>query len=291
MSDDGHTAISLIAMLGSVFSPFYAAARARGRGRADPLAHAAINVAVYRPGGDRWVLTERGERAVARSADELVLGPSCVRWEGGALIVDLDERDAPLGRRVAGRVRLFPEERAGDAVILDVAGRHRWLPIAPTGRAEIELTHPAVRFRGAAYLDANTGDEGLEEAFTGWTWSRASTRGRAAVTYDVERRDGSRLLVTRSFAPGGERLHDFPVVAVEAAPTRWRMRRVVHGEPGARPRIVRTLEDTPFYARSLVETSYFGERAVGTHEALSLDRFRSRVVQLMLPYRMRREQP
>lgn len=289
MSDDGRAAISVIAMLGSVFSPFYAAARARGG--ADPLAHAAINVAVYKPGGDRWVLTERGARAVERSADELVLGPSRVRWEGGALIIDLDERDAPLGRRVAGRVRLFPEERAGDTVILDGASRHRWVPIAPGARAEIELTHPAVRFRGAAYLDANHGDEGLEEAFTGWTWSRVAAGGRAAVIYDVERRDGSRLLVTRGFAPGGERRHGFPVIAVEAAPTRWRMRRVLHGEPGARPRIVRTLEDTPFYARSLVETSLFGERAVGTHEALSLDRFRSRVVQRMLPFRMRREQP
>jgi carotenoid 1,2-hydratase len=289
VSDDGRAAISVIVMLGSVFSPFYAAARARGGGRADPLAHAAVNVAIYAPGGDRWVLTERGERALTRSGDALSLGPSRVRWEGDALVLDLDERAAPIGRRVAGRIRLIPEERAGDTVILDAAGRHRWVPIAPSARAEVELTHPSLRFRGAAYLDSNAGDEALEEAFTGWTWARVASAGRAAVTYEVARRDGSRLLVTRAFERGGARREGFPVVSVEAAPTRWRMPRRVHGEPGARPRILRTLEDTPFYARSLIETRFFGERAVGTHEALSLDRFRSRPVQFMLPYRMRRE--
>ena len=290
VSDDGRAAISVIALLGSVFSPFYAAARARG-GRADPLAHAALNVAVYAPGRGRWVLTERGAHALARSHDALAIGPSRVRWEGDALVVDLEERSAPFGLRVAGRVRLFPEERAGDTVILDRDGRHRWVPIAPSARAEIELTHPALRFRGAAYLDANHGDEALEDAFSRWTWSRVAAGRRAAVTYDVERRDGSHLLVTRAFGPGGERRDGFPVVAVEAAPTRWRMPRVLHGEPGAqaRARVVRTLEDTPFYARSLIETSLLGEPAVGTHEALSLDRFRLPVVQRMLPYRMRRE--
>jgi carotenoid 1,2-hydratase len=38
-----------------------------------------------------------------------------------------------------------------------------------------------------------------------------------------------------------------------------------------------------------VRTRFFGRPAIGTHEALSCDRFRSRWVQFMLPYRMRRE--
>ncbi len=212
-----------------------------------------------------------------------------MRWVGSALVVDLDERAAPFGGRVAGRIRLFPEASGGDTVILDQGGRHRWVPIAPVARAEIELSHPALRFRGAAYLDSNTGDEALEEAFTGWTWARFAAAGRAAVIYDLERRDGSCLRVTRAFEPDGVRREGFPVVSVKAAPTRWLMPRVVHGEPGARPRVVRTLEDTPFYARSLVATSFFGQPVIGTHEALSLGRFRSRAVQIMLPYRMRRE--
>lgn len=289
MSDDGRSALSLIAMLGNVFSPFYFAARARGGGKADPLAFPAMNVALYAPGGDRWVLTERGRGALSRSADALVLGPSAMRWEGDALVVDLDEQTAPIPRRLAGTIRLHPEAMPGDTVHLDAPGRHRWRPIAPAARAEVELRHPSLRFRGHAYMDANCGDEPLEDAFRHWTWSRAASRGGAVIAYDVERRDGSRLLVTRAFEPGGRRQSGFPVAAARASSTRWQMKRLVHGDEGAAPRIERTLEDTPFYARSLVRTRYFGEPATGTHEVLSLDRFRTRWVQFMLPYRMRRE--
>ena len=290
VSDDGRWALSLIAMLGSVFSPHYFAARAAGGGVADPLAHAAINVALYTPRGSSWVLTERGERATRRSEGELTLGPSALRWAGSTLEVDFDERTAPFGGRLAGTVRLVPSARGGDPVTLDAAGRHRWQPIAPSARAEVEIRHPSpLRFAGAAYLDANGGDEPLEDAFVGWTWSRVTSGGRAAVTYDVERRDGSRLLVTRAFEPGGRITSGFPVDAVAAPPTGWRMPRVVHGDPGAAPRITRTLEDTPFYARSLVETRLLGRPCQGTHEVLSLDRFRTRAVQLMLHFRTRRE--
>jgi carotenoid 1,2-hydratase len=289
VSEDGRTALSLIAMLGNVFSPFYFAARARGGGQADPLAFSALNVALYAPGGDQWVLTERGAAQVSRSADALVLGPSAVRWEGASLVVDVDERTAPLGRRLAGTIRLHPASSGGAPVPLDAAGRHRWQPIAPWAHAEVELRHPALRFRGHAYLDANGGDEPLEAAFRCWTWSRVASADRAVIAYDVERRDGGRHLVTRAFDGAGRRQDDFPVAAVAAPSTRWRMKRVVHGDHGAAPRVERTLEDTPFYARSLVRTRYFGAEAVGTHEVLSLDRFRSPVVQFMLPYRMRRE--
>lgn len=289
MSDDGRTALSVIAMLGNVFSPFYFAARARGGGAADPLAFPAMNAALYTPTGSRWVLTERDARALSRTPHELVIGPSVVRWEGGALVVHLDERTAPVPRRLAGTIRLYPEAAGGDAILLDAGARHRWRPIAPAARAEVELSSPSLRFRGHAYLDTNRGDEPLEAGFRRWNWARVAGGGGAVITYDVERRDGSRLLVTRAFGPDGEQQSGFPVAAVAAAPTRWLMPRRLHGEHGAAPRVERTLEDTPFYARSLVRTRFFGQPAAGTHEALSLDRFRTRLVQFMLPYRMRRE--
>jgi carotenoid 1,2-hydratase len=283
-------ALTLIAMLGSVFSPFYFAARAAGGGVADPLAHSAVNVALYTSGGDQWALTERGERSLSRRPDELVVGPSTMRWAGTALVVEFDERTALLGKRLAGSIHLFPEQRGGAPVALDSGGRHRWQTIAPAARAEVEICHPSpLRFSGAAYLDSNGGDEPLEDAFVGWTWSRVASRTRAAVTYDVERRDGSRLLVTRSFDPGGRIIEGFPLKTVAARPTRWRMPRLIHGDDDARPQITRTLEDTPFYARSLFDTRILGDAVQGTHEALSLGRFRNRLVQIMLPFRMRRE--
>ena len=49
-----------------------------------------------------------------------------------------------------------------------------------------------------------------------------------------------------------------------------------------------TLEDSPFYARSVVSASLLGERADAVHESLSLDRFRAGWVRLLLPFRMPR---
>jgi carotenoid 1,2-hydratase len=59
------------------------------------------------------------------------------------------------------------------------------------------------------------------------------------------------------------------------------------GREGA-AQVLRTLEDTPFYSRSILKTRLRGEEVVSVHESLDLDRFTSRVVQLMLRFRMRR---
>jgi carotenoid 1,2-hydratase len=53
-------------------------------------------------------------------------------------------------------------------------------------------------------------------------------------------------------------------------------------------RIVRTLEDAPFYSRSLLDTRLLGSSAPAIHESLDLDRFRARWVQCLLPFRMPR---
>ena len=45
-------------MLGSVFSPFYAKARAASRA-VDPLDHCALNVALYTPRGKLWSLVDK----------------------------------------------------------------------------------------------------------------------------------------------------------------------------------------------------------------------------------------
>jgi carotenoid 1,2-hydratase len=52
--------------------------------------------------------------------------------------------------------------------------------------------------------------------------------------------------------------------------------------------VVQTLEDAPFYARSVVASQLQGESVNAVHESLSLDRFRSGWVQVLLPFRMPR---
>jgi carotenoid 1,2-hydratase len=52
--------------------------------------------------------------------------------------------------------------------------------------------------------------------------------------------------------------------------------------------LVRTLEDTPFYARSLIEATIDGEHGRGLHESLDMRRFTQPWVQTLLPFRMPR---
>ncbi|HVK66754.1 MAG TPA: carotenoid 1,2-hydratase [Polyangium sp.] len=290
LSDDGRSGVTIIGLLGSVFSPFYAAARKRGL--ADPLAHCSMNVALYGPQRDAWSFTERGGTDVRRYRNALVIGASSMEWQDDTFLVRFEEETAPLPGRVSGTVRIHPLATAHDSFVLDTHGRHRWAPIAPIARAEVDIRRPeSTRWTGMAYVDSNFGNEPLEDGFSGWNWSRATTRRRTVVTYDSVRRDGTRDLIQHSFGADGRSEPLEPLALARAPRTLWGMERPVRVDPGTSPELVRTLEDTPFYARSQLSGRYLGEHAHGVHEALSLDRFRTRVVQFMLPYRMRRVSP
>ena len=53
-------------------------------------------------------------------------------------------------------------------------------------------------------------------------------------------------------------------------------------------RVQQTLEDTPFYVRSVLEAGVLGERVTAVHETLHIPRLVSTAVQGMLPFRMPR---
>ena len=272
-----------------MFSPYYAWARSHGGG--DPLRHCAVNVALYGRGGKRWAMTERGAEAVRRTHHQLAIGPSELVWDRSGLTVHIDEVAVPLPRRIRGRVRLLPASVEAHEWTLDAGGRHRWYPIAPCARAEVALDSPALRWSGPAYLDCNTGSRPLEADFLHWDWSRSVVSGGTAISYDLRRRDVAppsqqlRLALLCRSAGGVETVAPPPVVSL--APTRWRIERHVAVEPGHVPETV-TLEDTPFYARSIVTTRLLGQRVKAMHETLSLERFRAPWVQAMLPFRMPR---
>lgn len=283
-------------MIGSVFSPYYAWARRRGA--ADPLNHCGLNVALYGRGGKRWSLTERPRSALARDATSLAIGPSTLRWDQDALTIDINEVTIPLPSRLRGRIRLFPEALVNYQAQLDAAGRHRWTPIAPSARVEVAMSSPALRWSGPAYFDANAGDEPLEAAFHGWDWSRAPHRGGTSVLYHVDPRrnnglegkaGGAGANLALHFDKAGE-VRDFDAPGRVPLPrTRiWRIPRATRADPDATATIVETLEDTPFYARSVVASRLQGEAVTAIHESLSLDRFRQPWVQMLLPFRMPR---
>ena len=289
MSDDGRHGLTVIAFIGSVFSPYYASARRRAPGAADPLNHCALNVALYGEGGHRWAMTERGRGAVHRDAEMLAIGPSSLAWDGDVLTLHIDEVSVPWPSRLRGTVRLHPAAFTGCSFALDASGHHHWHPLAPSARVEVDLGRPGLRWQGAGYLDANDGTVPLEQDFRGWQWSRADLGAqRSLVLYDTEPCRGAPTSLALQFDADGA------VRACPAAPvaplrgTGWRLARSTRSDAGTTARVLQTLEDAPFYARSLVGSTWCGQPVRAVHESLSLQRFSNRVVQCMLPFRMPR---
>jgi len=107
-----------------------------------------------------------------------------------------------------------------------------------------------------------------------------------AILYEAQRRDGSRVDLAVKFDPQGRMQAFEPPPAAAMNSTGWRVRRSVRSEGEAK--IIRTLENAPFYARSVVSAKLLGEPVTLMHESLSLDRFKMPIVQAMLPFRMPR---
>lgn len=280
ISADGERAVTVIAFIGSVFSPYY-----RRAGRQAPHDHCAINVGLYAR-GTTWAMTERGARAVEQAPDRFAVGPSSLRWEGGSLVIDLDERSVPGLRRIRGRIRLHPEAVTGAEVALDAA--HVWRPFAPVAAIEVDLDLPGWRWRGHGYLDGNFGTRALEADFRSWCWGRYPTAQGATVFYDAARRDGSHAEIALAFAPGGAVEEVAPPAIATLPRTFWRLPRSTRADPDYQPAEVKTMLDVPFYSRSMVRTRLDGMETVGVHEALDLDRFVHPVNQMLLPFRMPR---
>ncbi len=233
-------------------------------------------------------MTERPRASTHRFSQALKIGPSLLSWDGNMLKVEIDEVTAPFPSRIRGEVRLYPTHLYGDQIALDPDSRHQWCPIAPCSHVEVDLKQPAIRWSGPGYLDANTGSGPLEDSFSGWTWSRAKIHRDTAVIYDVMPRQGDDLAIAMRFDPAG-RIEAFdPPPRRRLRATGWRIRRETRADKDCQPGVLRTLEDGPFYARSLLSSRMLGEDVTAIHESLSLDRFKSGLVKAMLPFRMPR---
>jgi carotenoid 1,2-hydratase len=287
ISDDGRHALTLIAFVGSVFSPYYAWARRSGDTQAEN--HCSINVALYGAAGRRWTMTERSRASLQRDATRLAIGPSQLHWNGQSLVIDIDEWNVPIPRRVKGRITVHPHGLSRFVAALDDHGRHRWGPIAPCARIEVDMGAPAARWSGHAYLDSNEGDEPIDTPFTEWDWSRAPLAdGGAGVIYDVRQKQGADRVIAVRFKPSGEFEH-FSAPPRQPLPrTMWRIGRTMRTEAGTPAQVEQTLEDTPFYVRSVVRSALLGEQVTSVHETLNVPRLVATSTQLMLPWRMPR---
>ena len=284
MSHDGTRALSLIAFIGTEFSPWYA-----WSGRRDPANHVCLNVAMSGPGA-KFCMTDRGRAALGQAPGHLTLGPSSLRWDGEALTIRVDEvAGLPRPGRLRGTVRLMPQAVTGVELPLTADGAHVWRPFAPAAAIEVDLDVPGWTWEGHGYFDGNFGTRAMEADFDHWTWARFATPGGGAMcVYDAALRGGGVRRASMRFGPGGDARH---VEAPEAAPmgrTAWGLRRELRADPGTTPRALRSMLDAPFYARATVETTIGGERLSGVHEVIDLRRYANRAIRPMIAWRVPR---
>lgn len=286
LSDDRRSGLCIIAFLGSVFSPYYAAARRRGA-FTDPLNYCAFNVSLTGP-VKRWSMTERPRSSVALDRHGLRIGSSSLVREGDRYALSITERCCPLQQRLRGTVRLSPLSAPCKTFALDRAGHHRWTPLAPQARIEVHFDEPAVHWSGEAYFDSNRGDRPLEQDFSGWHWSRCTGESGTTVFYDPShRREAAWPLALQLTRAGNAEAVAAPQW-VSLPPSRWGIARAVRSEDASATQLLHTWVDAPFYTRSHLQTQLAGSRVDTLHESLDLDRLRHRWVQWLLPFRMPR---
>ena len=289
VSEDHKWCLVVIAFIGSVFSPYYARERRRNAG-ADPFAHCAVNAVLYGPHEKHWAMTERSARQLRADDSGFALRGSHVRRTDDGLDIVLDERCTPLPRRLQGRISLQPLCLHPTPWSLHTNGRHHWWPVAPVSAATVKLEHPRVRFRGRGYIDSNFGDEPLERGFRAWDWTRrevfAADGHTPDLTYHTIERDGQARDLTLAQASEGGLVRTTTPRRQLLAPALWQVGRSVGADEPVTS--MRTLEDTPFYVRSLLTLGRAESAFRVMHESLDLDRFASGWVQRLLPFRMPR---
>ncbi|MCH5377715.1 MAG: carotenoid 1,2-hydratase [Planctomycetes bacterium] len=283
MSDDGTRAFSVIAFIGSVFSPWYA-----WSGRREPENHICMNAATYGRGGC-FAMTDRGRAALKQEPRRLTIGPSAMRWTGDRLEIELRERGAPPAfGGISGRIVVSPSAVTNVELPLSPDGAHIWRPFAPTCSVDVDLQQTGWQWRGHGYFDANFGTRALEQDFLTWTWGRFPGNAGTTCLYDATRRDGSSLSTRLFFDRTGLATSKPALTTKRISRSLWGLPRETRADEAFTPHQVKAMLDTPFYCRSMVRTMIDGKETTGVHEALDLRRFRSPLLKPMLAVRVPR---
>ena len=293
ISVDEQHAITVIAFIGSVFSPYYA--RARKKQNTPANEHCAINVALYGSPW-RWCMTERGANSLNTNKNQLSVGKSQFLLDGNTLRVKIDEISTPTLTKVQGEITIELPSYDLDAVPLDnedhKKAQHFWQPIAPRAKINVAFSKPALQWQGEAYVDSNYGAVPLESSFKHWVWSRTHGKDNSTtVLYDVTDIHGVHSQRNLHYSAQGKRTHCAANEQHKLPPTRyWRIGRKTRTAQGIQINKLQTLEDTPFYSRSRFVEHNSGEISHTVHESLDLQRFDKAWVRTLLPFRMPRSQ-
>lgn len=275
--------IVMIAFVGSVFSPHYFKSLRGDRSQAERFC--AFNLGVYSKGQRRWVLSEYDETRISRDASSFSLGANRLSFDGDNLHIEICDRAVPLPRSVTGSITVKPKCLTDQPLTLEDGGCQTWWPFAPSAHIEVALTSPNLRWQGKGYFDTNYGAVPLQQSFREWHWSRQHVGKATRIAYMTELHEGQGPELSLIIHKDGRIEYGEPLPLHELPRGLWRMRRPISA--AETPTLMQTLEDTPFYTRSIVAIPRCAG-ALTMHESLSLDRFVQPWVQRLLPFRTRR---
>ena len=279
-------AVSVIAFIGSVFSPWY-----KWSGRKKPQNNVCLNVATYGK-KSRFTMTDRGQSALIQETHKLTIGPSSLIWDNSKkeLIIHVDEISSlPLITRLKGTITLKPSGITNVELPLTKEGTHVWRPFAPTAKIEVNLNRPEWQWEGHGYFDANFGTRALEQDFDYWTWGRFPIGKGTSCFYDLELRSKENYQFEYHFKSNGlaEKITDAPKNS-KFSRSLWGIKRQTRCDNQDKPKQEKSLLDAPFYSRATVSTRIKGIKTVGVFEALDLRRFRNPLLMFMLAVRVPR---
>ncbi len=287
LSDDERTAFSAIFLVGSIFSPTYAARLARGED-ARPHEHVAVSFVVYRKGElPLFCFSEYGMDRLERGPHGVRIARSSFhRAADGAFHVAIEERRVALRAPVRASFRFEPREPSLTPRPVHLSGReHAWHAIAP--RARVEGTIEGVGdLQGTGYHDTNFGSEPPARRLASWSWGRMHDGESTRVFFDVKTTEGRRS--HELFATGGHRRTAVLPLRRERASLRSFLLPTPHAfevEPGVALQRVRPLERGPFYTRFLASAP--GART-GIGEHIDFLRLEHPFVRQMIALRLAR---
>jgi carotenoid 1,2-hydratase len=246
-----------------------------------------MNVALYSPRASAWAFAESAIPDAGRAEDRVSIAGSTMEWRDDRLVATINERTIPMRLPLRGTVIVHPLVPTNLELTIDGDGLHRWWPAAPLARIEVDLPVPGLRFAGHGYYDANAGSVPLDRTFEAWNWSRATNQNFSFLTYDIACATGAERSIAFKLSKNGEVTWRTPSPSMALPRTAWGIDRRIRADPGDRPRIIRSLEDGPFYGRALVEASLEGEKVIAMHEVLAAHRLRRRWVHFLTRFRMR----
>lgn len=271
LSHDEKTAFSAIFMVGSIFSPYYAA-RLRAGEAPLPREHVAMNFVLYRRGKmPIFAFSEYGSERLTMDARGVgIAASSFAKQRDGRILLSVNDARVATGAPLRAELEVTPVEAPLTPREVHLSGQeHRWHCLAP--RAEVRGNIDGFgAFEGLGYHDTNFGSEPPARQLSSWSWGRVHDGAGTRVFFDVRTRDGRRA--HELFATGGTRETSILPVRVTRPSVRdWLLPLPRHFEcePGVLLRAPRALERAPFYQRFTAgfpsRDASFGATGIGEH--------------------------